>query len=456
MYDLVIFDLDGVLIDSKIVHFEALNKALAELDTKYSISKEEHLKIYDGLPTRKKLNFLTKYKKLPESQHEYIWNLKQKFTIELLNEIQPDYELISNFELIKQNNLKIACASNSIDITVKTILSKLGIINYFDLIITNENVAIPKPHPEMYWKIMMELGVYPQKTLIIEDSPIGRLAAKNSGAKTMFIQNRSELTDELFKEIISGKDLNYNNYMYQNKKLNVLIPMAGKGSRFADKGYVFPKPLVEVRGKPMIQVVIENLNIDANYIFIVQKDHVDKYNIKQMLEILKPGCKVVEIEGVTEGAASTTLLAKHFFDNNEPLLIANSDQYIEWDSSEVLYNFLNSEIDGGILTFKSTHPKWSYAKTDESGFVVEVAEKNPISNNATVGIYFWKKGSDYVTFAEEMIKQNKRVNGEFYVCPVYNNAIESGKKIKIKEIEEMWGIGTPEDLDNFLSLKKNF
>ena len=202
----------------------------------------------------------------------------------------------------------------------------------------------------------------------------------------------------------------------------------------------------------MIQLVIENLNIDANYIFIVQKEHVEKYNIKQMLEILKPGCAVIELDEVTEGAAVTTLLAKEFIDNDSPLLLANSDQYIEWDSSEVMYNFLNSDIDGGILTFDSTHPKWSYAKVDESNFVTEVAEKNPISNNATV-VYIFKKGSDYVKYAEEMIQKDIRVNGEFYVCPVFNEAINDAKKIKIKNIDEMWGIGTPEDLDNFLNLK---
>ena len=300
---------------------------------------------------------------------------------------------------------------------------------------------------------MLEMKVYPDKTVIVEDSPIGRIAANQSGANSMFVQNSKELTDDFFKDILTGKHSEYNNNMYENKKLNILIPMAGRGSRFADKGYVFPKPLVEIKGKPMIQLVIENLNIDANYIFIVQKEHVEKYNIKQMLEILKPGCTVIELDEVTEGAAVTTLLAKEFIDNDSPLLLANSDQYIEWDSSEVMYNFLNSDIDGGILTFDSTHPKWSYAKVDESNFVTEVAEKNPISNNATVGIYFWKKGSDYVKYAEEMIQKDIRVNGEFYVCPVFNEAINDAKKIKIKNIDEMWGIGTPEDLDNFLNLK---
>jgi dTDP-glucose pyrophosphorylase len=116
-----------------------------------------------------------------------------------------------------------------------------------------------------------------------------------------------------------------------------------------------------------------------------------------------------------------------------------------------MYAFNADQIDGGILTFKATHPKWSYAKLDDNGFVSEVAEKKVISDNATVGVYFWKQGSDYVKYAEQMIAKNIRVNNEFYVCPVFNEAIADGKKIRVKEISKMWGIGTPEDLNNFLS-----
>ena len=130
--------------------------------------------------------------------------------------------------------------------------------------------------------------------------------------------------------------------------------------------------------------------------------------------------------------------------------MANSDQFVEWSSSDFLYSAQTQDIDGSILTFKSTHPKWSYVKIDANGFVTEVAEKNPISDIATVGIYFWKKGSDYVKYAEQMIQKNIRYNNEFYVCPVFNQAIEDSKKIKTFSIEKMWGLGTPEDLLYFI------
>ena len=225
--------------------------------------------------------------------------------------------------------------------------------------------------------------------------------------------------------------------------------------RFFDAGYIFPKPLIEVFGKPMIQVVVESLAIEGRFIFIIQKEHNEKYNMKSFLKAIRPNCEVIEISGVTEGAACTTLLAKEFINNDNPLVIANSDQYIKWNASNTMYNMSESKVDGGILTFKATHPKWSYAKSGDDGFVTEVAEKQVISEDATVGVYYWGKGSDYVKYAEDMIQKDIRVNNEFYVCPVFNQAIEDKKKIKVYDVEEMWGLGTPEDLDFYHNHFKN-
>ena len=173
-----------------------------------------------------------------------------------------------------------------------------------------------------------------------------------------------------------------------------------------------------------------------------------------MLNLIAPKCNIIPIEGVTEGAACTVLLAKKFIDNDNPLLLANSDQFIDWNSHDFFYTTENSATDGTILTFKSTHPKWSFAKLDHHGFVTEVAEKKPISDMATVGIYYWNKGSNFVKYAEQMINKNIRVNNEFYVCPVYNEAILDNKKIRVHNISQMYGLGTPEDLNVFLKNKE--
>jgi dTDP-glucose pyrophosphorylase len=230
--------------------------------------------------------------------------------------------------------------------------------------------------------------------------------------------------------------------------MNILIPMAGAGSRFEQLGYTFPKPLIEVNGKPMIQKVVENLNLEGRHIFIVQKEHYEKYALKYLLPLIAPGCEIIQVDGITEGAACTTLLAKHLIDNDAPLVTANSDQFIEFKSNDWAKKLGN---DGSILTFEATHPKWSFAKTDKDGFVTEVAEKKPISTCATTGIYYWKKGSDYIKYTEQMIEKDIRVNNEFYVCPVFNEAIKDGKKINTIAVQKMWGLGTPEDLRTYLT-----
>ena len=450
MTKLVIFDLDGVLIDSKDYHYDALNEALGE---EYAISREEHVSTYDGLPTTAKLELLSKNKGLPADRYEEIWRAKQENTLHIFKtKVDKDYELMGYFQQLSDEGYKIAVASNSIRNTVKIILLRLGLLEFVDIYVSNEDVVRNKPFPSMYWKCMMALGALPDDTVILEDSHIGRQGALDSKCHLVPIENRSDLNqakvDRIKRILQSGKQ----KVAWESKTMNVLIPMAGRGSRFASQGYTFPKPLIDVKGKPMIQVVTENLNIKANYTFIVQKEHYEKYSLQHLLNLIAPNCNIVQVDGITEGAACTTLLAKEYIDNDEPLLMANSDQFVEWDSNETLYAFSNGNCDGGIITFPATHPKWSYAKLGEDGYVSEVAEKKPISEHATVGIYWWAKGSDYVKYAEQMIEKDIRVNNEYYVCPVFNEAIGDGKKVRIKEIEKegMWGIGTPEDLNYFL------
>ncbi len=451
MNNLVIFDLDGVLIDSREMHYEALNRALGNVSWDYVISREEHLSLYDGLPTSRKLAILTEKKGLPTDKQQKIWEDKQKETLEIFSDLEHDYELMHYFQQLKQRGYQVAVASNSIRNTVKLVLLKLGVLEFVDYYVSNEDVTRNKPFPEMYWKCMIACNALPKDTVIFEDSHIGRQGALDSKSHLIAIENRDDLNQEKINkvfEIFASKK--HTIVPWKSDKMNVLIPMAGAGSRFASAGYTFPKPLIEVNGKPMIQVVVENLNIEANYIFIVQKEHYEKYSLQYLLNLIAPNCNIVQVDGITEGAACTTLLAKELINNDHPLVMANSDQFVEWNSNECLYAFNADGIDGGIVSFEATHPKWSYAKVGEDGFVSEVAEKKPISNNATVGIYFWKKGSDYVKYAEQMIEKDIRTNNEFYVCPVFNEAIQDGKKVRIKDIDKMWGIGTPEDLNYFL------
>lgn len=449
----VIFDLDGVLVDSRDLHYYALNDALRSIDESYVISREEHLSSYDGKPTTTKLKLLTQHKQLPEKKYDQVWELKQQFTRDRLQSVQENLELQRLFEFLKKHGLKISIASNAIRQTVLISLDKIGVLKYCDYVLANEDVFLPKPNAEMYMRCMIHTKSNPDETVIIEDSHTGRKGALRSGAHLCPVTKPAAVTFNYITNFIKNTDKTMKEIKpkWLGGDMNVLIPMAGAGSRFEKAGYTFPKPLIDVNGKPMIQAVVDNLNIEANYIFIVQKSHYEQYHLQTVLENIAPNCTIVQVEGITEGAACTTLLAKEYIDSDKPLIMANSDQFVEWDSNEFMYSMVGDNVDGGILTFKSTHPKWSYAKLGDNGFVTEVAEKKPISNTATVGIYYWSKGSDYVKYAVQMIERNIRTNNEFYVCPVFNEAIEDRKNIKVFDVPKMWGLGTPEDLNNFIS-----
>lgn len=233
--------------------------------------------------------------------------------------------------------------------------------------------------------------------------------------------------------------------------LNIVVPMAGRGSRFSNAGYKMPKPLIDVHGHYMIEYVTKNLTpqIEHRFIYICQEEHLEKYHLEKYLRQIAPNCVVVTVDHITEGAACTVLLAEEYINSNNPLMIANSDQYIDTDINHYLRQMNNH--DGLIMTMPANDPKWSFIKVDEKNLVSMVREKEVISNEATVGVYNYKQGKDFVKYAHFMIEKNIRVNNEFYVAPVYNEMIDAGMKITYFDVgKKMYGLGTPEDLEYFL------
>ena len=236
--------------------------------------------------------------------------------------------------------------------------------------------------------------------------------------------------------------------------LNIVLPIAGRGSRFVKAGYNLPKPLIPIHGTPMIEVIIRNIRPRQphRFIFLALAEHLESTPLASILKTADPGCTVVPVMGVTEGAACTVLLARDLINTAEPLMLANSDQYVDIDINEYLDQIACDRADGSMLTFYSDHPKWSYARLDANNYVTEVVEKQVVSQEATVGIYNFRRGCDFVRGAEQMIRRNLRVNNEFYVAPAYNELIAAGAKITVYNIgDKMFGIGTPEDLEAFLA-----
>jgi beta-phosphoglucomutase-like phosphatase (HAD superfamily)/dTDP-glucose pyrophosphorylase len=440
MYKLFVFDLDGVLLDSCDIHYTTLNQALSEHG--YTpITKYEHETVYNGLSTRMKLA------RMPGVDVERVYQRKQELTQIALQTVESCPRLQHALAGLKERGHSVMCASNCIRDTVHMVLSKLGIFHLFDAVFSNEDVVNPKPNPEIYLACMKRAKA--DETIIFEDSYIGLQAAIASGAQVHVVRNPMDLT----LDYILTATPNLMN------EVNVVIPMAGNGSRFAQVGYKDPKPFIPVFGRPMISWVVKNIGIKANYIFILREEFEASYGARAYLESIAPGCSVVTVDRVTEGAACTVLLAKNHINNDAPMMIINSDQYIEFSECKTsfklvfdfLYNPAARDLSGVISTFDGKgHPKWSYAKVGDDGVVTEVREKDPFSDHATTGLYLWRRGSDFVRYAKQMIAKNIRVNNEFYVVPVFNEAISDGHRFGIVDCDRMWGIGVPEDLEYFI------
>lgn len=482
--NLIIFDLDGVMIDSKDAHYDALNKAL-KASNYIGISEHDRPK-FEAMPTRVKIEKLG----ITGADALKIREDKAKFFLEdYVDSINENPELLDAIVKLKSEGYKLAVASNAVRSTVWTILSYLGVFHLFDYVVSNEDVKNPKPAPEMYWKCMNELNAIPDTTMILEDSQLGLDGAYDSGAMVEEVDGPKDLVEflsdlEYIKskfEPVYKREVNQEVQAYFQDEIldelkaflfkaaygkplekpvrNIVIPMAGAGSRFKAAGFELPKPLIEVNGKPMIAWVLDNLvDVEGRRIFIVQQEHIEEFGLDKILEELSPGCEIVTVDGVTGGAVLSVLEARELINNDTPLLIINSDQYLDIPATSVNHTIEFLEIcgDGGILCFetKDGDPRWSYAKMDWwNGAIERVAEKNPISEYATTGIYVFKRGSDFVDSACEMIRKGITHNGEYYIAPVYNEGILKGHKYGIDLIDKtlFHGLGDPQSLVNFLN-----
>ncbi len=215
--------------------------------------------------------------------------------------------------------------------------------------------------------------------------------------------------------------------------MNLVIPIASNSKFFSLDDYGYPKPLIEIMGVPMIEHVIKNIthgNSFKKIIFIVKQEECDRFHIDSTLNLLSPiKPEIIKLRADTQGALCSVLLSIEHINSNESLLIANADQVFDGGINEYLEKFNTSDLDAACLTFESVHPRWSYVRTNESDLVIETAEKRPISKSAIAGVYLYKKGSEFIKSAMNSIKHSSSLEGKYFISPVFNEYVLSGKKV---------------------------
>ncbi len=237
--------------------------------------------------------------------------------------------------------------------------------------------------------------------------------------------------------------------------MNILVLMAGSSDKFREAGYSYPKNLIELDGMPLVEHFIDGLqqlqDNSNQFIFVLNSDEDSRYHTGAVIQLLLPEAQIIKVSSPTAGAACTALLAVEQINNNEPLLILNGDIAGELQIAEAIAEFEEKQLDGGLIVFEGVHPRWSYVRCDDSGLVVEAAEKRPISKLATVGAYYFTQGQDFVAAAMNMIVKDANVEGGFYVCPSYNEMILAQKKIGVYQIprRNYFSLATPQGVSNF-------
>ncbi|MFM7469613.1 MAG: glycosyltransferase family 2 protein [Vampirovibrionales bacterium] len=242
--------------------------------------------------------------------------------------------------------------------------------------------------------------------------------------------------------------------------LNVLVLLAGSSQAFTQQGFVYPKYLTEVRERPLVQYVLESFQplmtsttLAPSFHFLMLKDDADTFHLDHVIKLLMPEASMILVEGNTKGAACTALLAVDTIDTETPLLVVNGDHLVQNAYPEAIEHFMQQTLEGGIVTFESVHPRFSYVRLDDTQtYVLEVAEKRPISKHATAGVYYFAQGKAFVQSAMRMIEKDAHVNGHYYLAPSYNELILAGGKVGIYPIPRphYTALATPDDVKAFM------
>lgn len=446
MNKLCVLDLDGTLADLKDLHFEALNRALEWVDSP-PISRDDHLSCFDGHPTYVKLQMLG----IVGGPAAEVRRYKQDETIRLLPKyVKPIPQMAELFHKVIAAGWLIGVCSNAKHETVTAALEFMQLNMLVCWVHTPDGCKMrSKPSPEMLLSMMLKADACPMSTVVFEDGPSGLHAAHYSGAKVVQVDSPADMTEDF---VLGALREERQDYRFRWPMLNVLIPAAGEGRRFAEAGYQRPKPFIEVYdNRTMLACVVDNLCVDADKIFVLQRKDM-MYTHQD--DGLGPFGQFRTLSGYTRGTAESCLVAaRDDIDNRYPLLIANSDQLLEWDAVAFYYFAKFTNLDGIVVVFDCPErdKRWSYCKLRNDGTVEAVVEKDPVSDLACTGVWFFKRGSDFVKHARDLIRGEMLVKGEYYISSVYNMMIGAGLRIGTFKVDKMHGLGDPESLEKYLA-----
>lgn len=444
-----IFDLDGVLVDYKDLHRDAFIEAWNTICPVHSIDERYHSEYLEARSTKQKLALLQEIRN-PAAPVQEISALKQEITQRRLATAPVFKATRDALRWAHERGIPISCCSNSIRETVRISLQKLAPLDWFSCILSNEDIETPKPHPQIYQEAVRRLGISSENVLIFEDSDVGKAAARAAGYPLIEVVDPLDITPSYLNMLLTHRMLR------PAPLYNLVIPMAGLGSRFQTAGYTTPKPFLPVAGMPMFEWVLQNVIPTRlrDYVAIHLILREETVGLFREAASQFRNLHLHTVPALTEGAACTVLTVKDIINTDAPLVIANSDQFLEWDVDNFYRCLTHPDWHGVISTFyqpDSSDLRWSYANVNPEGEVTRVEEKQYIGPLATTGIYGWSHGADFVSDANKMIAQNIRVKGEFYVCPVYNTGIERGLRIRTLNCSRMWGLGVPDDYEFFLA-----
>jgi len=447
---LIISDLDGVLVDSKHIHYDAFNLALAQINEKFIITHEEHLSIYDGLSTRQKLKLLVSKKNFPVDKCDTTWRTKQMFTRQLFKtNISSQPCIIDTFKKLRQQGFIICVASNCIRQSVIDLLQGIGIIDLVFNIFSNEDVQYPKPNPEIYKKAMKHFKMTTDQTLVMEDSAHGKQSAILSGAHLMPIHSPKDVNIENIMEYV-------NNIETSPAPVQILIPIAGKGIEYGvglKKNVDVPWPLVIFKGKTLLEHVVSELkppsDIPFKFIFIVQRKHSVDFDLSTLLTSITNYAPICIIEtDEPEIGALDNILRSDFDITSAPLIISNASQLI--GDNRKLYGCLDKNCT--VLTHipQNHRDTWSYITKNKLGEVLDIQEGNKISNEGTTGIFIWNNGRGFVEAATNaVLKKELQHNGKFYVSAVVKEMLIQDQTVSTERIN-LIPIRTQHDINAIL------